>query len=179
MSLYLATPSSPSDEDLEDIERSFDTAKLAVIDLSEAGSVLVKRRLAGRSGPPIWTDLHDYDGSSDFHEPFVRAAEVVFMNDDRTDDPWQLMEGCLRWGPKTAVCTLGSRGAVALDATGTRARVDALPAGVIDTNGAGDAFFAGFLAASQRGVGLEERLVAGAGQAVIALSTIHLHPALA
>lgn len=52
------------------------------------------------------------------------------------------------------------------------------PVSLVDTNGAGDAFFAGFLAASLRGAGLEDRLVAGARQAVVALSSEHLHPAI-
>lgn len=179
VSLYLATPSAAPIEAIEDIERSLDSADVAVVDLSEVGAALVGRRLAGgRHSPPLWTDLHDYDGTSAFHDPFVQAADVVFMNDDRTEDPWEVMQGCLERGPSLAVCTLGSRGAIALDWRGNRAEVKALPAAVIDTNGAGDAFFAGFLAASLQGAGMEAKLAAGARQAVVALSTVNLHPAL-
>ena len=152
---------------------------IAVIDLSEVGAALVERRLAGAAGAPIWTDLHDYDGSSAFHEPFVRAADVVFMNDDATEDPWALMQSCLDRGPRLAVCTLGSRGAIALAADGERASVEAQPVEVVDTNGAGDAFFAGFLGASLAGKGLDGCLDAGSRQAVVALSSEHLHPAVA
>ena len=177
VSLYLATPSEASIDALERIATAVATADVAVVDLSAAGVAIVERRLAGAEGAPIWTDLHDYDGSAEFHEPFVRAADVVFMNDDATDDPWALMQSCLDRGPRLAVCTLGARGAVALAASGERATVAAEPVTVVDTNGAGDAFFAGFLAASLSGTDLNGCLAAGARQAVVALSSEHLHPA--
>jgi len=178
VSFYLSTPSSPTTADLDAVEAALAAAEIAVVDLSELGSALVERRLAGAVGAPIWTDLHDYDGASTFHEPFVRAADVVFMNDDGTDDPWVLMQRCLDRGPRLAVCTLGAEGAIALSATGERARVPAVPVEVVDTNGAGDAFFAGFLAASRSGVDLTGCLTAGARQATVALASEHLHPAV-
>jgi len=179
VSLYLATPSSPTAADLARIEAALGEADVAVVDLSELGAALVERRRDGAAGAPIWTDLHDYDGASAFHEPFLRAADVVFMNDDGTDDPWALMQSCLDRGPRLAVCTRGAEGAIALSATGERAQVPAVPVEVVDTNGAGDAFFAGFLAASLGGAGLEECLAAGARQATVALASEHLHPAVA
>ncbi|GAA5195651.1 carbohydrate kinase family protein [Microbacterium jejuense] len=179
VSLYLSTPSSPTAADLDRIEAALSAAEIAVVDLSEMGAALVERRRAGAGGAPIWTDLHDYDGASSFHEPFLRAADVVFMNDDGTDDPWALMQGCIDRGPRLAVCTLGARGAIALSATGERAEVPAVPVEVVDTNGAGDAFFAGFLAASLAGADLAGSLAAGARQATVALASEHLHPAVA
>lgn len=179
VSLYVATPSEASDQSVTAMADAIAAADVAVVDLSGVGVWLAERRLGGEVGAPIWTDLHDYDGMSEFHEPFVRAAEVVFMNDDATEDPWALMAGCLDRGPRLAVCTLGSRGAIALSASGERASVPAHPVSVVDTNGAGDAFFAGFLAASLGGASLEGCLDAGARQAVVALSSEHLHPAVA
>ena len=179
VSLYLSTPSAASVESIDRIEAAAAVADVAVVDLSEVGGAIVARRLAGGAGAPLWTDLHDYDGSAAFHEPFLRAADVVFMNDDATDDPWALMQSCLDRGPRLAVCTLGARGAVALTASGERATVAAHPVDLVDTNGAGDAFFAGFLAASLAGADLDGCLAAGARQAVVALSSEHLHPAVA
>jgi len=179
VSLYLATPSAASADAVTRIEAALAGADIAVVDLSEVGAAIVDRRLARGEGTPIWTDLHDYDGSAAFHEPFVRAAEVVFMNDDATDDPWALMQSCLDRGPRLAVCTRGAQGAIALAASGERGTVAAVPVEVVDTNGAGDAFFAGFLAASLSGAELDGCLAAGARQAVIALSSEHLHPAAA
>jgi sugar/nucleoside kinase (ribokinase family) len=179
VSLYLSTPSSPAAADVDRMEAAVGEADVAVIDLSEVGAALVDRRLAGATGAPIWTDLHDYDGTSPFHEPFLRAADLVFMNDDATGDPWALMQSCLDRGPRIAVCTLGAQGGIALSATGERTEVPAVQVDVVDTNGAGDAFFAGFLTASLAGEDLTSCLAAGARQATVALASKHLHPAVA
>lgn len=176
VSLYVSTPSTPSAGAVEAAVSAVAAADLAVIDLSEFGR-LVLEALPDRA-TPLWMDLHDYDGATAFHEPFLRAAEVVFMNADRTDDPWTLMASCLDRGPRVAVCTLGARGAVALEADGTRHEVAAAPATVIDTNGAGDAFMAGFLAARLRTEPVSVALRAAAEQARVAIETEHLHPAL-
>ncbi|WP_324013184.1 carbohydrate kinase family protein [Microbacterium sp. JZ37] len=174
VSLYVSTPTTPSSADVDAAALAVAEADIAIVDLSELGMLLVERSPA----TPLWIDLHDYDGSSAFHEPFVRAADVVFMNDDRTDDPWALMRSCLDRGPRLAVCTRGAEGAVALSASGERFEVAAAPATVVDTNGAGDAFMAGFLAATARGAAVDDALRAAAEQARIAIGSRHLHPAL-
>lgn len=176
VSLYVSVPSTPSASALQSAAAVVAAADLAVIDLSELGALLLESGALGET--PLWVDLHDYDGSSAFHEPFVRASDAVFMNDDRTEDPWELMHSCLERGPRLAVCTRGADGAIALEANGARHEVSAVPADVVDTNGAGDAFMAGFLAATLQGAGVADALKAAAGQARIAIETEHLHPVL-
>jgi sugar/nucleoside kinase (ribokinase family) len=100
------------------------------------------------------------------------------MNDDKTDDPWELMRSCLERGPRLAVCTRGTQGAVALEIDGTHHEVAAVRADVVDTNGAGDAFMAGLLAATLRGASVGEALKAAAIQARFAVESEHLHPVL-
>lgn len=178
VSLYVSAPSAPSPDAVEAAVSAVAAADLAVIDLSELGR-LVLEAMPARRTPPLWMDLHDYDGSSAFHEPFLHAAAGVFMNDDATEDPWELMSRCLERGPRLAVCTRGAKGAIALEADGTRHEVAAVPATVVDTNGAGDAFMAGFLAARLRTESVGAALRAAAGQARLAIETRHLHPALA
>lgn len=175
VSLYVSTPSPATVEVVDAVARAA-AGGIAVIDLSELGARVLDR--LGRDAH-IWTDLHDYDGTSAFHEPFVRAAEAVFMNADAVDDPWALLRRCLDKGPRLGVCTLGAEGAIALTADGQRASVSAVPTDVVDANGAGDAFFAGVLAATLDGATLTSALSAGAEQAAVALRTEHLHPALA
>lgn len=60
-------------------------------------------------------------------------------------------------GPAEVVIKLGDRGAVALDEAGNAA-APAVRVPVVDTVGAGDAFVAGYLAATLEGRGLVERL---------------------
>lgn len=176
VSLYVSTPSTPSADAVEAVASAVAAADLAVIDLSELGRLVLETLPTPQT--PLWMDLHDYDGSAAFHEPFLRAAEGVFMNDDATDDPWRLMASCLERGPRLAVCTLGAKGAIALEADGTRHEVAAVPATVVDTNGAGDAFMAGFVAARLRTEPVAVALRAAAEQARVAIETEHLHPAL-
>lgn len=176
VSLYVSLPSTPSPSTLQSTGATVAAADVAVIDLSELGVLLLESGVVGQT--PLWVDLHDYDGSSAFHEPFVRASDVLFMNDDRTDNPWELMRSCIERGPRLAVCTRGADGAIALEANGARHEISALPADVVDTNGAGDAFMAGFLAATVRGAAVAQALEAAAAQARIAIETEHLHPVL-
>lgn len=174
LSLYLATPDEP--DPAATAPGLLDDVDLAVLDLAPRSAQLLAA--ARERGIPIWTDLHDYDGESAFHRPFLEAADAVFMNADRTDDPWRLLARCLEAGPRLAVCTLGAEGAIALDVSGRRASTPADPADVVDTNGAGDAFFAGFLDAWLREAELASALASGARQAVVALGTRQLHPVL-
>ncbi|WP_077488819.1 carbohydrate kinase family protein [Sinomonas mesophila] len=177
VSLYVSMPSTPAAEDLDLAAAVVAAADLAVIDLSELGVLLLEREEVLRT--PLWVDLHDYDGSTAFHEPFLRAADAVFMNDDSTGDPWELLRSCLGRGPRLAVCTRGAEGAIALEADGTRHEVAAVPADVVDTNGAGDAFMAGAVAATLHGAPIADALQAAAAQARLALESEHLHPVLA
>lgn len=176
VSLYVSVPSPPPRDDLDAVAAIVAAADLAVMDLSELGLALLERDEVRQT--PLWVDLHDYDGSSAFHQPFLRAADAVFMNDDRTDDPWELMSACLAQGPRLAVCTLGADGAIALEADGTRHEIAAVPAQVVDTNGAGDAFMAGFLGPTLQGASILDALKGAAAQARIAIESEHLHPVL-
>lgn len=175
VSLYLATPDDPSASATD--ASLLDGVDLAVLDLAVRSAELIPA--ARRLGTPIWTDLHDYDGRSSFHEPFLAAATAVFMNADAVEDPWSLLEGCIAAGPRLAICTLGAEGAIALDAEGARFRTPAAPARIVDTNGAGDAFFSGFLDAWLASPGdVDAALAGGAKHAPIALGSVHLHPSL-
>ena len=179
VSLYLATPAPATVHQQAELLATLRGSDHAVIDLTETGRLLIARVREAEHPPTIWVDLHDYDGRADFHEPFLRAADVVFMNGDATDDPEALIRSCVARGPALAVCTLGAEGAIAVAVDGTTARVKAEPiVDIVDTNGAGDAFMAGFLAARIAGATLNESLAAAARQARTALETKHLHPLL-
>lgn len=178
LSVHLAHPPAGPDDPERDarMRELMAGSAVVVLDLGAEPRRLVPTALA--AGRPIWTDLHDYDGSASFHQPFLEAAEAVFMNADATSDPLDLLARCLRYGAAFAVCTLGADGAVALDRSGRTHRVAAVPATVVDTNGAGDAFFAGTLDAHLAGADLPEALASGAQRAALVLGSRHLHPSL-
>lgn len=178
LSVYLAHPPAGPDDPERDreVQGLMAGSAVVVLDLGAQPRRLLPHALA--AGRPIWTDLHDYDGRADFHQPFLEAADAVFMNGDATSDPLDLLARCLRHGAAFAVCTLGAEGAVALDRSGRVHRVEAVPVTVVDTNGAGDAFFAGTLDAHLAGAELPDALAAGAQSAARVLTSRHLHPAL-
>ncbi|WP_240643918.1 carbohydrate kinase family protein [Antribacter gilvus] len=177
VSIYLSVPAPVPDGDpvVPAVGAVLAGASHVVLDLSQAG--LDALPAARASGATLWTDLHDYDGASEFHQPFADACSFVFLNDDGTPDHRALMTSLLERGATTVVCTLGARGAVALTRDGW-SECPAEPAEVVDTNGAGDAFFAGFLAAHLQGEDTSRCLRAGARQAVRALGSVHLSPLL-
>lgn len=176
VSLYLAAPSATEGLDDPALGAAMDAADVIVLDLAAEPLRLLPAAVA--TGRPIWVDVHDYDGRADFHRPFLDAADAVFCNADRLDDPVAFLRACVEDGASLAVCTLGPDGAVAIDADRTEHRVGAVPADVVDTNGAGDAFFAGVLDAHLRGLDVPTALSAGARAASAVLGTRHLHPLL-
>lgn len=154
---------------------ALDDAAAVVVDLA-AHSLPVLAAAAGR-GRDVWVDLHDYDGVADFHRPWAEAGTHVFLSSDRLPDHRAFMAARLDAGARLVVCTHGARGATALTADGfvevPAERVD----DVVDTNGAGDGFFAGFLDAHLRGADVEQALAAAAAHAARVVRSPALAPA--
>lgn len=176
VSLYLSGVSEQTARVPDDVRAAMADAEVVVLDL--AAEPLRLLPLAKASGRAVWVDVHDYDGEAEYHRPFLAAADAVFCNADNLVDPVGFLRSRVSAGASFAVCTLGAEGAVAVDADGEIYRVDAVPVDVIDTNGAGDAFFAGVLAAWLAGAELPQALASGASSASTALGTRHLHPML-
>jgi sugar/nucleoside kinase (ribokinase family) len=176
VSLYLSSPAETAGEDDGWVCEQMAHADAIVLDL--AAEPLRLLPLARATGTPIWVDVHDYDGEATFHRPFLEAADVVFCNADRLDDPLAFLRSRIAAGATLAVCTLGADGALAVDEDGIAHRVPAVPVDVIDTNGAGDAFLAGVLDARLDGAGVVAALEAGARTAASVLRSRHLHPLL-
>ena len=181
VSIYLDVPRAPDEHEASDaLRRLLDSAahaRAVVLDLSQGSRDIIAPVVD--LGVPIWADVHDYDGTSSFHQPFLDVASFVFMNGDRLSSPVDFLRSCAANGAEVAVCTLGPDGAVAVDASGGLHSVPAVPvAEVVDTNGAGDGFMAGFLAAHLDGADVDAALQAGAQHATRALGTVQLNPIL-
>lgn len=81
--LLLAETSGTSVHDVA-LDAALEGCEVAVVDLAEATRPLLSR--AHGAGKPVWCDVHDYDGTSTFHRPWVDAADVLFIDDDAMAD---------------------------------------------------------------------------------------------
>ncbi|WP_225840013.1 adenosine kinase [Streptomyces sp. NK08204] len=146
LSLYDTSRARPEDRFPEETLRRLATAGRHVhLTITQPGAHALAV-LAG-TGVPLSTDLHDWDGENPYHEPFAYAADVVFLSAAALTDPERTLRHIAERGRAEAVvATAGAEGAYLL-AGGELTRIPAVapPAPVVDSNGAGDAFAAGFL----------------------------------
>lgn len=129
------------------------------------------------AGVRFWTDLHDYDGIEPYHGDFLEAASAVQVSSDRLAGWREWGEAQLARGAEVVVVTHGRGGADAGDGSGWR-HVEADPVEAVDANGAGDAFFAGFVTARTGGADLGSSLSAGAEAAGRCVEAEGLGPAV-
>ncbi|AEG43075.1 carbohydrate kinase family protein [Isoptericola variabilis] len=177
VSVYLQAPgevpaSGPAwDATLE----ALDAGDAVVVDLG-LPSLPVLRAATAR-GRDVWVDLHDYDGATAFHRPWVDAGTHVFLSSDRMPGWREFMAARAEAGARLVVCTHGADGATALTPADGFVEVPAEPVvDVVDTNGAGDGFFAGFLDAHLRGASLADAMRAGAHHAAQVVRSPDLVP---
>jgi sugar/nucleoside kinase (ribokinase family) len=144
ISIFITQSSNelPHDEAL--IKSLLEDCDLVVLNIIPYCRQLIPLVIA--SGKPVWTDLHDYDGSNPYHQPFLDASQFVQLSSDNLPGYFTVMENMIASGKQMVVCTHGRAGATLLAANGTRIDMPAI-AGmeIIDSNGAGDSFFAGLL----------------------------------
>ncbi|MER7843853.1 carbohydrate kinase family protein [Kitasatospora sp. NPDC096077] len=133
-----------------------------------------------RLGRGTSTDLHDWDGEDPHHRDYALGSDLVFLSTAGCRDRYErVMRGILAEGRATAVvATSGAEGCHLL----TRAddRLHHLPAvdpgrPVVDSNGAGDAFVAGFLYAWFRGHPPLDCARAGSAAGAFACTTAGTH----
>jgi hypothetical protein len=99
VSIYLDVPVDPSAGAPGPPARLLEActqARAVVLDLSQPSRDVIEAFAA--LGVPIWTDVHDCDGRSAFHAPFLHAASFVFMNGDRLDAPHDFLRSCVDRG---------------------------------------------------------------------------------
>ena len=170
LSIYATPPATTAQPPRPE---SLASARAVVLDLAPWTRELANALRPGQL--PVWCDLHDVPDDPDWHRPFLAAATYLQCSADRLTSPLEFLRARVAQGARLAICTLGAEGAIAVDAHGDH-RIAAVPCPVVDTNGAGDAFFAGVLHAVLDGADTQHALAAGARQACRALETRELGP---
>lgn len=128
-------------------------------------------------GKDIWIDIHDYDGRNTYHREFIEAADYLFMSSQAHVEWRSFLEERIATGATAAVATHGADGASGITPGDGWIDIPAMPpVEIVDTNGAGDAFFAGFAVAWSAGTGLRGSLEAGAEHAALAIASPDLAP---
>ena len=172
VSIYLDLTGPPPDLPVELLD-ALDLADVALIDLTTWSVPVLSA--AAAAGCQIWCDIHDYDGLADFHRPFIDAADVLVVSADRLTDPDAFLADRVNNGTDLAVCTRGSQGARAYSRTQGRWGVNAVTVEhVVDSNGAGDAFVAGLLAAKLDARPLEESLRWASANGALCVQSVDL-----
>lgn len=126
------------------IQQAIDEADLLVLNIISYCRGLIPMVTA--PGKPVWTDLHDYDGENSYHRDFIDAAGYIHLSSDNLPGYKKVMQQFINDGKEMVVCTHGKAGASLLTKQGEWLEEKALPlSSLVDANGAGDAFFSGFL----------------------------------
>jgi sugar/nucleoside kinase (ribokinase family) len=131
--------------------------------------------IAAELGIPLWIDIHDYDGANPYHRDFIEAATYLQLSTTALRDWRAFAEARIRSGAELVVCTHGAAGASAYTADGW-CDIATEPAQPVDSNGAGDGFFAGFASALLHGDAVAVALQAGAEAAREAVRSPDLAP---
>ncbi|OII64966.1 adenosine kinase [Streptomyces sp. CC53] len=147
LSLYDGTRSRESDRLPEDVVRALAAvSRHAHVSITQPCAYVLP--LLHEAGLTVSTDLHDWDGENPYHEPFAFGADLVFVSTSALADPERTMRRILERGRAgTVVATAGAEGSCLLASGGPLVHVPAVAPrrAVVDSNGAGDAYAAGFL----------------------------------
>ena len=171
------------DEKGEEIIRSCRGVALE-IDLSEKVSERVFE-LAERFDQPVYAIVANMSVILRRPDFMARTACVIlneieagrlFGREIRALSPEETLEAVSEAAPamgiRSIVVTMGARGAVYLDAeNGLRGVCPAVPCRVVDTTGAGDAFFSAVVESLARGMRLDDAVTCGARLASMTVST--------
>ncbi|MCU4717534.1 carbohydrate kinase family protein [Halapricum hydrolyticum] len=177
ISIFVVSPTQEPDIDYGRLERWVGEADALVVSPVNYSRHLLPA--AAEAGTSVWADVHAYDGEDEYYDDFLAAADYLFMSEEGMDDHRAFMREQIDAGKRLVVCTRGSDGATALTADGEWFEVPAAEFELVDTNGAGDAFFAGYLYGHRQGLSVETSLRLGTLAGGLAVSSRDLaHPEL-
>ncbi|KFE66859.1 carbohydrate kinase family protein [Hyalangium minutum] len=157
ISIYMAYATFEPQLDLSHLEALIPSHDYVVLNIINYARRLIPA--VKRSGKELWCDIHDFDGRNEYHRDFIEAADCIFMSSDSMSDYRPFMQYLVSQGKKLVVCTHGRHGSTALTSDNRWIETPIVPGYTVrDTNGAGDAFFAGFLFGHSRQYPLKQCL---------------------
>ncbi|MBQ4821951.1 carbohydrate kinase family protein [Aquimarina sp. MMG016] len=143
ISIFMNPMSDTPDIDYDKFSDELNSSDIVVVNISNYCRNILP--LCNEVGVEVWTDLHDYDGTSGYHQDFINASDYIFLSSDNLKDYKPFMESMILQGKKIVVCTHGKDGASVITPDGWM-DIPIIDKYVMkDTNGAGDAFFSGFV----------------------------------
>lgn len=144
ISMFITQSSEHIEHNTTAIQQAILKADVVVLNIISYCRQLIP--LLNNYAKPIWTDLHDYDGHNAYHQDFIHAAQYIHLSSDNLQDYRSVMEQFIDQGKELVICTHGKQGASLLTKQGEWIEQAAYPVDrIVDSNGAGDSFFAGFL----------------------------------
>lgn len=130
--------------------------------------------LVKSSGKELWCDLHDYDGRNPYHQDYLDAADYVFLSAEALPDADRFRREHIAKGKQLVVTTHGVHGATARTHAGEIKVPSYTAFGLTDSNGAGDAFMAGYLHGHLQGQGVKRCLEFGSLVAALCVASREL-----
>lgn len=172
---------SPSIDQVREVDLG--QARLVHLAANELDLALWTARQAKERGATVMLDIESSASSRDRPNllRILRFVDIAAVNASGYEaliggsaslDPAEI----LRFGPRTALVTLGARGCVAATATET-ASCPGFPVEAVDTTGAGDCFNAAFAVSQLRGWTLQRGVEFAAAAAAISIGRVGGHAA--
>jgi sugar/nucleoside kinase (ribokinase family) len=125
---------------------------------------------------PILVDIHDYQEGNPYHQDFIEAADILVASGVNIPNHRQFLETYIKEGKEIVIITKGSEGLIAMD---QYHNLYELPGynefDYVDSNGAGDAFTAGFMLEYFKTTNVLKALQFGTVCGGIACSSIELY----
>ena len=157
ITLFTQMPSE-LDIDVYKYERLIKDADIVVLNITNYCRYFIP--LLKKYDKPVFCDLHDYDGFNPHHQDFIINSDHIFFSSEKMENYELFMNKMLNKGKKLIIATRAKDGAVALDKSG-KVEIPANEIEIVDTNGAGDNFFAGFLYGYTHKHNLKDSLLMG------------------
>ena len=155
ISIFINPSTDKPKIDYKKFEKHLNDADYVVINISNYSRNLLP--ICKKLNKEIWTDLHDYDGKNKYHQDFIDAANYIFLSSDNLPNYKLFMEEQIECGKELIICTHGKGGATAYTKKRKWIEVPIINNYVMkNTNGAGDAFFSGFLYGFSKGYAVEK-----------------------